>query len=477
MCNARVSFRGLLIIGVVGMLCAWSLAAERPTETPGTPTQQRPEMQQRAQAAPAMMLARSSELIGKKVENRQGQDLGKVYDLVLTSDLQQVSYLALARGGVLGVGAKLYAIPWQAVQMGPENKIIVPVTAEQLEAAPGFDEDNWPGWGDPRWVTGMIRRGQAYEREQQPGQPTERESTAQEDRERSRETPGMRGEGRAEMAAATQDVQYRRLTHLTGMHVKNDKGEDFGNIEDFVIDARNGRVAYTIVSFGGFWGIGEKYAAVPYNAIDLQPRRNIARLEADRQTLESIAFEPGKFPDLTNRQYAQRIHEAFDVEPYWTVYGYVPPAERRAAEEQTWGPQSQFARQFDADKIETMQGTVESVGTFRPEGAAPGIADGLRLRVKTDEGKSVTVYVGPHWYARQQNFYLMPGDKITVTGSDTKIGWRSVIVPTEIKKDDKTLQLRDKTGRPQWKWQPQSQQMQRPGQPMPQRQPGGQTPQ
>jgi hypothetical protein len=62
----------------------------------------------------------------------------------------------------------------------------------------------------------------------------------------------------------------------------------------------------------------------------------------------------------------------------------------------------------------------------------------------------VAVYAGPVSFAEQKDFFVMPGDQITITGSETKIRSRSVILASELKKGDKTLELRDKSGKPLW---------------------------
>ena len=108
------------------------------------------------------------------------------------------------------------------------------------------------------------------------------------------------------------------------------------------------------------------------------------------------------------------------------------------------------ARRFNASTVKTITGTVESVGSFKPEGAPAGATGGLRLRVKTTGGQTVTVYAGPVSFAEQKDFFVMPGDQITITGSETKIRSRSVILASELKKGDKTLELRDKSGKPLW---------------------------
>jgi len=487
----RLFIKGLLIVSMIGLLCGYAFAAQQSGQnernqstqrdpataqqgvgTPGQMTQQ-PGAGRMAQQP--MQLCRSSELIGKELKNPQNEELGAIHDLVLTPDYQQVSYAALAHGGVWGVGSKLFAVPWTAIKVGPDGKPTADISKQTLEQMSGFDDDNWPNQGNfrlagagamgtaaGRSTTGQVGRTPS----DQPGRPSDQPAgtTRQRDsmytdgaRERTRSTMPQEDEfSEGTSAAASMNVRNRRVSKLTGMSVRNPQNEDIGDIEDFVIDVPNGHVAYTIVSFGGFWGIGEKYAAVPTAAIDLHPPRGFARLDADRQTLESIAFDPGNWPDLSNRDYAQRLHETFKQEPYWTTFGYVAPGQQQAASQRAWGAQSEYMKNFNPDQITTIKGMVQSVGTFEP---ARGVSEGLRLRIKTTEGKTVTAHAGPMWYARQQNFYLKPGDEVTVTGSNTKIGWRSVIVATEIQKGSETLRLRSKTGEPLWSAQGQ------PGQP------------
>jgi len=523
--KTRMFNRGLLVVSLAGLLCGSVFAAEQSTPSNRETTQQtppqgwqqspqpgQPTMGPAATAPQAGMLERTSKLIGKSVKNTQNEDLGSIYDLVLTADHQQVSYAALSYGGTWGLGAKYFAVPWSAFQVDAQGNVVLPVSKNQFEQASGFDRNHWPAQADAQWLT-STGSGQTFGRSAQMGRQTEatdegadrgmsetpatrperstdrmggtasssstQRQTPTTDTDTDRYTTARTGAGTNYDATATsRDVDSRRVSNLTGTSVTNPEGEDIGDIEDFVIDTRQGQVAYTIVSFGGFWGIGEKYAAVPASAIQWQSRRNAARLDADRKTLESIAFDPGKFPDLSNPQYAQHLHQTFNAEPYWTVMGYVSPDQAQAASEKAWGPQSQFARHFDPKNVKTVQGTVQSVGTFQPEGAAPGTSAGLRLRITTGDGSLVTVYAGPQWYAQQHDFYVKPGDKITVTGSETKIGWRPVLVASRIQAEDKTLLLRNEAGQPQWQIERRDQQgsqgpmsprpgqgMQRPGSP------------
>jgi len=65
----------------------------------------------------------------------------------------RIAYAVLSSGGFLGIGDKLFAIPWRALTLDPENKrFILDMSKEQLEQAPGFDKDHWPSMADELWV-------------------------------------------------------------------------------------------------------------------------------------------------------------------------------------------------------------------------------------------------------------------------------------------------------------------------------------
>ncbi|MDD3828863.1 MAG: PRC-barrel domain containing protein [Anaerolineaceae bacterium] len=85
-------------------------------------------------------------LIGDRVRNMSGEDLGKLEEIMLDMDGGRVAYAVLSFGGVLGMGNKLFAVPWDALTVDTENKeLVLNIDRETLENAPGFDKDNWPG--------------------------------------------------------------------------------------------------------------------------------------------------------------------------------------------------------------------------------------------------------------------------------------------------------------------------------------------
>jgi hypothetical protein len=68
----------------------------------------------------------------------------------------RVAYAVLSSGGFLGIGDKLFAIPWQALTLDTDNEcFVLDVDKERLENAPGFDKDHWPSMADQRWASDL----------------------------------------------------------------------------------------------------------------------------------------------------------------------------------------------------------------------------------------------------------------------------------------------------------------------------------
>jgi sporulation protein YlmC with PRC-barrel domain len=97
-------------------------------------------------------LLRAKELLGVEVVSRLGDLLGSVEELVVDGVRGCVSYAVLSFGGFLGTGHKLFAIPWRAFYIDSErHRLVLDLSREVLENAPGFAPDAWPDMGDPAW--------------------------------------------------------------------------------------------------------------------------------------------------------------------------------------------------------------------------------------------------------------------------------------------------------------------------------------
>jgi len=96
----------------------------------------------------------ASTLAGDAVKNSTGEDLGKVDEIMIDIPTGRVAYAVLSFGGILRMGNKLFAIPWDALRVDEDQKcFILDVDRLTLENAPGFDKDNWPDMADVSWGT------------------------------------------------------------------------------------------------------------------------------------------------------------------------------------------------------------------------------------------------------------------------------------------------------------------------------------
>lgn len=106
--------------------------------------------------------------------------------------------------------------------------------------------------------------------------------------------------------------------------VQNSSNDDIAKIQDIIVDARQGTLAYCLVGYGGVLGIGQKYAAVPWSAIRFQQDNKVAILDATEDKLNEATIDMDRLDQLSDQAFAQRIYQNFGTEPYWNVYGYVP---------------------------------------------------------------------------------------------------------------------------------------------------------
>jgi len=78
----------------------------------------------------------------------------RVEHIVLDVQLGRIAYAVLTFGGFLGMGEKLFAIPWTAFTFDADrHRFILNVDRGVLEGAPGFDKKHWPAMADPDWAT------------------------------------------------------------------------------------------------------------------------------------------------------------------------------------------------------------------------------------------------------------------------------------------------------------------------------------
>ena len=105
---------------------------------------------------------------------------------------------------------------------------------------------------------------------------------------------------------------------INGDRVTNKANEDLGKIEDLMIDLESGQVAYAVVSFGGFLGLGDKLFAVPWSSFTIDTDRHELLLDVDKSTLEAApGFDKDNWPDFATDAFGSEVHSHYGQIPYW----------------------------------------------------------------------------------------------------------------------------------------------------------------
>jgi sporulation protein YlmC with PRC-barrel domain len=143
---------------------------------------------------------------------------------------------------------------------------------------------------------------------------------------------GSQYAGRREIMAFNSDrIQHKDLStptrrvmsaaSLASDAVRNKNGEKLGSITDIIIDLPSGRVAYAVLSFGGFLGFGEKLFAIPWEALTLDEDNKWFILDVDKSALENApGFDKDNWPDMADASWGTDIHNYYGRKPYWEKY-------------------------------------------------------------------------------------------------------------------------------------------------------------
>jgi sporulation protein YlmC with PRC-barrel domain len=107
-------------------------------------------------------------------------------------------------------------------------------------------------------------------------------------------------------------------TTLIGDRVVDPAGKDLGKLQELMIDLDSCRVAYAVLSFGGFLGLRQKRIAVPFQALTLDADGNGFILDVAKEKLERVpGFDKHNQPGTTPRTWGSQVHDYYGLRPYW----------------------------------------------------------------------------------------------------------------------------------------------------------------
>lgn len=240
---------------------------------------------------------KASDLIGREVQNYEGQKLGRVDDLAVDLETGRIVQVILSTGGFVGLFATLVPVPPGSLDHDATKQVIhLKGDKAKLKAAPWYGMSNWADLGQSNQVAEVYRyHGQqpyfaaVYQPELGPD-PTARLGYVQ------------------------------RTTKLINVSVKNVQKETLGKVENLMVDLSAGRVVAVILSSSGLFGIGEALWAVPSAAFQFNSEQKYLQLDASKDALSKAPhFKANEWPSFGDPSYAAGVYRAYQVEPYFTI--------------------------------------------------------------------------------------------------------------------------------------------------------------
>jgi sporulation protein YlmC with PRC-barrel domain len=256
-----------------------------------------------ASNAPSVWL--TSDLLGMDVVSTQGDSLGEIEDVVVHPE-GETGYAVLSFGGWLGIGEKLFAMPWtvlrsvdrDAGELDTQRSLVLPLDKEKLKQAPGFDKDHWPAIANADWSRDVdtFYKGSAN--------PNTRKSV--------------------DAAARTSRITWK-VSDLRGCAVVTPSGEALGEIKELAIDT-DGRVSYVAMELDSKAGRGDRLIAVPWDSFEFSLRggkgndKRVTLSTARAQLEQAPRFIAGKEHsiEMCDTAWVARVHKHFGAKPYWT---------------------------------------------------------------------------------------------------------------------------------------------------------------
>ena len=143
----KVALPALFSMGIAASVMAQP-AAERPTVRSASPDKAQKQQQ----------VHRVSRIIGASVRDTKDRKIGEIKDMVLDGGRGEIAYAVVSFGGVMGVGQKYHAIPWQVLKAADNGMYyVLNADRETISQAPGFDKGDWPDMADSRWSADIER--------------------------------------------------------------------------------------------------------------------------------------------------------------------------------------------------------------------------------------------------------------------------------------------------------------------------------
>jgi sporulation protein YlmC with PRC-barrel domain len=206
---------------------------------------------------------RASQIVGSRVRNAAGDNLGEIEELVIPTRDQDDMLVVVSVGGVLDVGDKLVALPYDDLRVSPDgDTFYFDRTEEQLKAAPAYTYEaqaETQTRSQPQTARDAQRAPTASSRAATTDQPR---PTAQ------ARAAAPTGPAVAKQGNVVLDAWDYRASDLIGAAVLDDRGERVAKVDDIVVSTEDDKL-HAVLAFGGFAGFGSKLITIPVDGLQI----------------------------------------------------------------------------------------------------------------------------------------------------------------------------------------------------------------
>ena len=109
-----------------------------------------------------------------------------------------------------------------------------------------------------------------------------------------------------------------KASSIIGTDVVNPKGDNLGDVKEVVIDPRTGKVAYAVVSFGGFLSMGDKLFAIPFSSFRYEVAKNHYVLDVSKERLKAVpGFDSDHWPSMSEEKWNRDVYKYYQRSPHW----------------------------------------------------------------------------------------------------------------------------------------------------------------
>ena len=252
-----------------------------------------------------MFVHKLSELAGSEVRNSKGEEIGAIEELIVHPSSGGIEYAAVSIGGFLGLGERLYPIPWSLLnprhaEDSTDVFFLLDVPRATLESAPAFVSDAWPRV-DSDWERTICRHYGTLLPE--PAQD------------------GIR--------------MLVRCEALSDARVMGEEERELGSIEEIAVDPTEGCLNYVVLqSEQPETGETERYV-LPWGTLHVEPAvESAVRVEAPDVSAKALrvapVFELDSWLLMSNPVWLRTVYTFWELDPYWSTAieaGFAKPME------------------------------------------------------------------------------------------------------------------------------------------------------